>query len=167
MSLSYSTRLLGRRVIPVLSRSVHSTPVANLPPGVRRVPVPVTKPASPSKSASTAAEPPIATEFDDVVGVMTSPAPSSVDVEPSPPLSSFPNDSYRSLPSAEGMVFPGETAPTDWTTSFAGLSAQPFDKEIGEKLMAPLNAEEIEIKPGECSRRCVVLAFTIPPFRLH
>ncbi|PWY68688.1 mitochondrial genome maintenance MGM101 [Aspergillus heteromorphus CBS 117.55] len=35
----------------------------------------------------------------------------------------------------------------DWSTSFHGLSATPFPKECADILLAPVDAEEIEIKP--------------------
>lgn len=45
----------------------------------------------------------------------------------------------------------GTAAPTpdvDWSTSFHGMSAQPYSREQAEILMRPLEAHEIEIKPG-------------------
>lgn len=42
----------------------------------------------------------------------------------------------------------GDGSPFDWSRSFHGLSAQPFDKEISEVLLAPVNPIDIEIKPG-------------------
>ncbi|KAL5508180.1 hypothetical protein ACEPAH_5799 [Sanghuangporus vaninii] len=35
----------------------------------------------------------------------------------------------------------------DWSTSYYGLSAQPFSKEAAEILQSPLNPTDIEIKP--------------------
>lgn len=35
----------------------------------------------------------------------------------------------------------------DWTKSFYGLSAQPFAKEAADILLAPIDANDIEIKP--------------------
>ncbi len=35
----------------------------------------------------------------------------------------------------------------DWTRSFHGLSVEPFSKEAAAVLLAPLDAEDIEIKP--------------------
>ena len=35
----------------------------------------------------------------------------------------------------------------DWTRSFQGLSVQPFSKEAADILLAPLDPEDIEIKP--------------------
>jgi hypothetical protein len=39
---------------------------------------------------------------------------------------------------------------SDWSTSFYGLSSKPFDKEVAQILMRPLNIKDIEIKPGMC-----------------
>jgi hypothetical protein len=39
----------------------------------------------------------------------------------------------------------------DWTTSFHGMSAQPFSQRAAELLMKPLRPDEIEIKPGTLS----------------
>ncbi|KAF7324822.1 Mitochondrial genome maintenance protein [Mycena kentingensis (nom. inval.)] len=36
---------------------------------------------------------------------------------------------------------------TDWSKSYAGLSEQAFPKEVADILMAPLEPEDIEIKP--------------------
>ena len=46
---------------------------------------------------------------------------------------------------AEGS---GDGSPTDWSRSFHGLSLQPFDKEISDILMTPVDPLDIEIKPG-------------------
>lgn len=35
----------------------------------------------------------------------------------------------------------------DWTKSFHGLSMEPFSKDAADVLMAPLKAEDVEIKP--------------------
>lgn len=44
---------------------------------------------------------------------------------------------------------PGETPVSDWTTSFKGLSERPFDKEVADALLRPLDPEDVELKPGE------------------
>jgi hypothetical protein len=43
----------------------------------------------------------------------------------------------------------GDQKPTDWYTSYHGLSVQPFPKEAAEILMAPIEPLDVEIKPGE------------------
>jgi len=42
----------------------------------------------------------------------------------------------------------GDGSPTDWSRSFHGLSSQPFDKEISDILLTPVDPVDIEIKPG-------------------
>jgi hypothetical protein len=39
-------------------------------------------------------------------------------------------------------------APVDWSRSFHGLSTQPFSEEVSKVLTAPLELEDVEIKPG-------------------
>ncbi|KAG0263701.1 hypothetical protein BG011_008304 [Mortierella polycephala] len=36
----------------------------------------------------------------------------------------------------------------DWTRSFSGMAIEPFEKEVAEVLMSPLDPDDIEIKPG-------------------
>lgn len=36
----------------------------------------------------------------------------------------------------------------DWTRSFSGMAVEPFEREVADILMSPLDAEDIEIKPG-------------------
>ena len=40
------------------------------------------------------------------------------------------------------------SAGSDWSTSFYGLSQQPFSKEVAEALLKPLEPEDVELKPG-------------------
>lgn len=73
-------------------------------------------------------------------------------VTPSPPLSTFPNDSYRPLPTTaagDGLGSGLGDAVNDWSTSFAGLSQRPFDKEVADALLRPLSKDDVEVKPGE------------------
>lgn len=37
----------------------------------------------------------------------------------------------------------------DWTRSFSGMAVEPFEKGVAEILMKPLDADDIEIKPGK------------------
>lgn len=66
---------------------------------------------------------------------------------PPPPLQSFPDESYTSLPEVMGGP-PGEVQ-GGWDTSFSGLSFQPFPTEVAKVLMRDLEPGEIEVKPGE------------------
>ncbi|KAJ1308358.1 hypothetical protein OPQ81_004067 [Rhizoctonia solani] len=42
---------------------------------------------------------------------------------------------------------PPGSIPTDWYTSYHGLSVQPFPKEVAEILMAPIDPLDVEVKP--------------------
>lgn len=39
----------------------------------------------------------------------------------------------------------------DWTRSFSGMAVEPFEREVADILMSPLDPDDIEIKPGTCS----------------
>ncbi|ORY33472.1 mitochondrial genome maintenance MGM101-domain-containing protein [Naematelia encephala] len=152
-----------QRIRP-LYRSIHTSARAQAAPAparapyVRRTAVPVSA-ASRSVSASRPAVstptpvfdfpdvddiPSPVSEIEDYANLAPSRSPNS-SVEPSPPLAAFPNDSYKSLPTAPTTIA-GEVY-TDWTTSFSGLSQTPFSKEAAAELMKPLDPEDIEIKP--------------------
>lgn len=76
------------------------------------------------------------------------------DISPSPPLTGFPNDTYRPLPTTAGGDGVGLGDVTnDWSTSFAGLSQRPFDREVADALLRPLQKDDVEIKPGEVAQR--------------
>ena len=72
-----------------------------------------------------------------------------------PPLSELPSSAMppHSIHLVEAPGF-GDSAESlhaqkDWSTSFHGLSSKPFDKEVAQILMRPLEIKDIEIKPGE------------------
>src|SRR5579859_2872869 len=44
--------------------------------------------------------------------------------------------------------FLDETTQVDWSRSFHGLSEQPFSEEAAKVLMASLDVNDVEIKPG-------------------
>lgn len=174
MALSTARRLplLARSLHTTTSISAAAATAARTT-YVRRTAVPSSSPSSrlaTTKPVAVAPPPSVEAEYedtypeidDDIISSMagspsTRPSPStrsaptsnsneSINVQPSPPLKSFPNDQYKSLPSAEGI--PGESVGPDWTTSFSGLSAEAFSKDAAEELMAPLQPNDIEIKPG-------------------
>jgi hypothetical protein len=54
------------------------------------------------------------------------------------------------LPSAPKTVVKNENGSEeaiDWASSFHGLGTSSFGPEVAEKLMGPLNLDDIEIKP--------------------
>ena len=38
---------------------------------------------------------------------------------------------------------------TDWSKSYYGLSTQAFSKEIADILLAPIDSDDVEMKPGQ------------------
>ncbi len=81
----------------------------------------------------------------------TSPAspssPSPPTPPPPPPKTAQPSKS--TTVTANDPIKLQEDDPThvDWTKSFHGLSVQPFSKEAADVLLAPINPEDVEIKP--------------------
>lgn len=49
--------------------------------------------------------------------------------------------------SDEPLYSSKESDQVDWTRSFHGLSSEPFSKEAADVLMAPLDVDDIEVKP--------------------
>ncbi|OCF38194.1 mitochondrial genome maintenance protein [Kwoniella heveanensis BCC8398] len=100
-----------------------------------------------------------------------SPSSSAPTPTPSPPLTSLPGEGYQPLPTVEGSASkqglgqgqgiqgeapvlnavgnssPATPTSADWSTSFAGLSERPFDRETAEALLRPLSPQDVEIKP--------------------
>ncbi|ODN99025.1 hypothetical protein I350_07177 [Cryptococcus amylolentus CBS 6273] len=119
----------------------------------------------PTAAAAKAAAPPVAEaapeSFPDMpveetlIGDYANLAPPTA--APSPPLTSLPDQSYQPLPSVatpenlglgQGNRIPGEAAVgQDWSTSFAGLSDEPFSRETAEALLRELKPDDVEIKP--------------------
>jgi hypothetical protein len=50
-----------------------------------------------------------------------------------------------SLPSADPLSSAG--SPVDWSRSFHGLSSEPFSEKASDALLAPINPEDVEVKP--------------------
>lgn len=47
----------------------------------------------------------------------------------------------------EPLILDEGSRQVDWTRSFHGLSAQPFDKEAADVLLAPIPFDDVEVKP--------------------
>jgi hypothetical protein len=47
----------------------------------------------------------------------------------------------------EPLILDEGSRQVDWTRSFHGLSAQPFSKEAADILMAPIEFDDVEVKP--------------------
>jgi hypothetical protein len=46
---------------------------------------------------------------------------------------------------------------TDWSKSYFGLSSHPFSKDIADVLMAPLDPQDVEMKPGKHFSKGILL----------
>lgn len=75
----------------------------------------------------------------------TIPEEFDIDVEVPAASTKVPQDS---APFTESLSLDDGPAGTDWSRSYHGLSASPFAKEITDILLAPIDVEDIEIKPG-------------------
>ena len=49
---------------------------------------------------------------------------------------------------APEVILDEGTQKVDWARSFHGLSTEPFSKEAADVLLAPVDPEDVEIKPG-------------------
>jgi hypothetical protein len=58
-----------------------------------------------------------------------------------------PGTEAEPLPDAAVQPAASMMPDTDWSSSFSGLSEAPFKKQVAEVLMAPLDHNDIEIKP--------------------
>ncbi|EGV65090.1 hypothetical protein CANTEDRAFT_113453 [Yamadazyma tenuis ATCC 10573] len=55
--------------------------------------------------------------------------------------------SFHDGPIVADPVAPAPGQPINWSDSFHGLGVAPFPREVSDVLLAPLNEEDIEIKP--------------------
>lgn len=62
---------------------------------------------------------------------------------PQPPIADITTTGFSDTPPTTQNTSPQ----TDWTRSFSGLSSAPFPKETCDILLAPLDADDVEIKP--------------------
>lgn len=160
--------------IPIMLRSTKRTLVnsvkqvrsaSSTTPPVRRTYTPRPRPSSPNSNSTSPSSP--STPTPTVAPVASTPpppstsqsigsssipapptptqtAPTSTSLPPSqPPSAELPsNDTYASYTPIEGQP------EIDWSTSYHGLSSIPFTSNQADTLMRPLEAHEIEIKPG-------------------
>ena len=68
---------------------------------------------------------------------------SNLDPIASPPLTTYPTSSYKSLPS---VSMDGQT---DWGTSFSGMSSTAFSPEARDILLKEVDVQDVECKPGK------------------
>lgn len=72
---------------------------------------------------------------------------SSNDSAPSPTVSHTATSIVDPLPTPLDSTLSG--LPTDWSRSYHGLGAEPFPKEVSDLLLAPVDPEDVEMKPGK------------------
>jgi len=65
------------------------------------------------------------------------------------PSSSASSQTVLASPLGEtnGQSLGLDASPTDWSKSYFGLSVEPFQKEVSEILLAPIDPLDVEIKP--------------------
>ncbi|KAK0554750.1 hypothetical protein OC846_000566 [Tilletia horrida] len=75
-------------------------------------------------------------------------ASTSASASPTPKPVAAPSSASAPVPTAPSTVTTATSSDAHfWSTSFQGMSAQPFSSEIATILSAPLNSDDIEIKP--------------------
>lgn len=147
-SPSLSTRRALTTTTPRLQSNSTYTPQ-------RRAPY---TPSNTSATSSHSARPAIPTDQAAKLGASPTPtrSPSSAPRQPPVPtkrqsIANPPQDPILDI-SQSGLSDAPSTRPqqeeqVDWTTSFSGLSSQAFSKEAADILLAPLDVDDIEIKP--------------------
>lgn len=77
--------------------------------------------------------------------------------------SAVPNKSTQSAANLNAVPFTSESGEagtgelaTDWSKSYSGLSQEPFAKEVADILLAPIDPEDIEMKPGKWIRTPII-----------
>lgn len=93
------------------------------------------------------------------------PAATSAPAQGIPTIQDYPTMPFpleSSVPLGQPAVLDGAVKEIDWTTSFHGLSAQPFSERAAAVLMRELKNKEIEIKPGSSSPRPLCHPLTVP-----
>ena len=117
------------------SDKLGSTSAADLHP----LPPSVKDAAKPSSDATR-------TETDEAGNSISPSDISSRPVEPGP--SSPPTNAATAAPTFTGNGDNGTSQNiSDWASSFSGMSTQPFSQESAEILEAPINEDDVEIKP--------------------
>jgi hypothetical protein len=106
--------------------------------------------ASPVSAAPAASSPsysPYGDDSEPVRGIMGSSRVGGDNGQTSEGSMPFPNGAtgLKDAAIGERSLEEGE----DWTRSFSGMAVEPFEKGVADILMKPLDADDIEIKPGK------------------
>lgn len=83
-----------------------------------------------------------------------------------PPTSAAPsvNTTFpepTTVPAVEPL---SETSFNDWSKSYHGLSTQPFSSECAEILQAPIDSNDIEMKPGKTCGTIICILYWLTCF---
>jgi len=121
--------MAGRAALPTLRlfRSAFRPSSLYLSRTLAYTPRPYVKPPKAEANASTIAQ----AKPDDIVDIIETLTPSSTSENGAPLFS-------------EGG---GDGTPRDWSKSYYGLSTEAFAKEVAEVLLAPIDPEDVEMKP--------------------
>lgn len=134
--------LLRSGIIPrnLLSRSVRTYASSSVKY------VPVRSKASNATASKTASKP----VYSPAKASETVIAETEVDVElkeSEAESSSVPIVSFKDSPVGSGLTDTNNNGTLDWSLTFHGLGSKPFPSEIADILLAPIDANDIEIKP--------------------
>jgi hypothetical protein len=109
--------------------------------------IPKTSTPSPIKSQTVFASTGTGVGNPDIVDTL----PSTANEVPVPP--GIVNDAGNGNSNGFGAELgPDQQQGTDWSKSYHGLSSQAFSKDIAEILLAPIDPQDVEMKPGASIR---------------
>lgn len=137
---------------PALVRSLQAASRASAPPAVAARPVAVAAAATATFSTRSTTSAASSGGLWDLAGSSNGAAISS-----SSKVEGAADDVELTAGSSGGLSF--EVSPLangngssaglhDWSRSFHGLSSEPFSKEVSDALLAPVDPNDVEIKPG-------------------
>jgi hypothetical protein len=77
--------------------------------------------------------------------------PENFDVDIDVPESSISTEAEAvpSSPFPESATLSIDGSATDWSRSYHGLSVTPFEKQVADILLAPIDPADVEMKPGK------------------
>jgi hypothetical protein len=78
----------------------------------------------------------------------TIPEDFDIDHELSEPSDPTKVEAVPASPFPESATLSVDDSATDWSRSYHGLSETPFEKEISDILLAPIDPADVEMKPG-------------------
>ena len=79
----------------------------------------------------------------------TIPEDFDIDLDLSESSASTKIEAVPASPFPESATLGVDDSATDWSRSYHGLSEAPFEKQISDILLAPIDPADVEMKPGE------------------